>query len=183
MTEQKQTLNPIEIDITRLPSKGHLVKFKATDRERHQVSDAFGLVALDSLEAELRLTRWRREGVAVKGWLRASLVQSCVVSLKPVHQQIDEEVSMLFVPDGSPLARPDIDAHGEMLIDPEGAEIPDTFTGSHIMVSEVILESLNLAIDPHPRLPGVHISAEYNRSDEEEEKPPSPFEVLSALKK
>jgi uncharacterized metal-binding protein YceD (DUF177 family) len=90
---------------------------------------------------------------------------------------------MLFVPEGSPFARPKIDAHGEMLIDPEGAELPDTFNGSHIMVSDVIIESLTLALDPHPRLPDVHISDEYASEDQDEDQPPSPFAVLSALKK
>ncbi len=183
MNEKTQMLTPIKVEISRLPSKGHLVKFAATKSERHQLCNAYGVVTLESLEAELRLTRWRREGVAVRGWLRASLVQSCVVSQKPVQQEIDEEVSMLFVPEGSPLARPDIDASGEMMIDPEGAELPETFVGSHIMVSDVILESLALAIDPHPRLPGVHLSDQYSDKDEDGEKPPSPFAVLGALKK
>ncbi len=176
-------LEPIEIDVTRLPSKGHLVKFSATEKECQAICRGFDLLAVESLSAELRLTRWRRTGVAVKGALKAKIIQPCVISLEPVEQTIDEDISVIYVPEGSPLARPEINDSGEMLLDPEGDDIPDTFNGTHVIISEVILEALALAIDPHPRRPGVHLSEEYSNDEIEDEKPVSPFAVLSQLKK
>ena len=183
MQETIAPLDPIEIDVTRLPAKGRRVKFEASDKEMQAISSSFGLLKVEALSAELHITTWRRDGVKIEGTLLAKIEQSCVVSLKPVSQTINEDISLIYVRKGSKFAKPELDANGELLLDPDGAELPDTFDGTTIDISQLMLEVFALAIDPHPRAEGVSMDEIY-QSDEEnaDERPPSPFAVLAKLK-
>jgi hypothetical protein len=58
--------------------------------------------------------------VKVEGRVEALIVQECVVTLDPVEEGIDEEVSALFLPEGSKLALPQRSAEGEIILDAEG---------------------------------------------------------------
>ena len=176
-------LNPIEIDVARLPSKGHRGKVDATAQELAAIRTAFELITIDNLHAELLLTRWHRDGVMISGTVSASLSQPCVVTLEPVPQEFSETVEQKFVPEGSPLARPRLDADGEMIIDPDGEDLPDTFTGTTIDVSNVIIEAFSLALDPFPRLPSARLDDRFQPDEGDGAKPESPFMVLKQLKK
>ncbi len=175
-------LPPMEVDVSRLPSKGRTQKFTASDEERQKLCGAFGLLSLDLLQADIRIAPWRRGGIELKGQVIARLTQPCVVTLEPVQQNIDEEVSTVFLPEGSPLARPKIDKDGEMVIDPEGADLPETFSGTVINVSDVIVEVLALAIDPHPRCADATLATDYTEITVDEQPRQSPFAVLGILK-
>ncbi len=175
-------LDRLEVDVSRLPQKGRLVKFHASEQELLALSKHFSLVAIDFLDSELLLKRWRRNGVVVRGVVSAKITQRCVVSLEPVDQEIEEDIDILFVEENSPFARPQIDTNGELVLDPEGNDLPEIFYNDIIRIDEVILEALALAIEPHPRLPGVEISAEFTSGIEDGERPESPFAVLDQLK-
>ncbi len=179
---KQHLLEPLEFDVQRLPEKGRTIKFSASSTEKQKIRKEFELLSLDFLNAELKLTRWRRDGIAVKGRIAASLELPCVVSLEPVRQDIDDYLEVLFVKEGSPLAGLNVDANGEIILDPEGKELPETFSGETIRLDEVILEALTLAIDPFPRLPGVEIPEAKISNDDEADQPPSPFAVLAQLK-
>lgn len=182
MKTQENLLEPLDVDISRLPAKGRNIKFSVSDNERENICGAFGLSSLDNLQASILLKPWRKGGVEATGNIMANLSQPCVVTLEPVVQIIDEEVSAVFLPEGSPLAKPKIDKDGEMVIDPEGADLPETFAGTIINVSDIIVEYLTLAIEPHPRAPGAELPETDADNDEDDERPPSPFAVLAQLK-
>ncbi|MBU4530032.1 MAG: DUF177 domain-containing protein [Hoeflea sp.] len=135
-----------------------------------------------SFEAEVVLGRWKRDGVRVKGHVSVSIVQDCVVTLDPVEQQIEEDFEAIFLPENSRLAKRVQDGTAEMVLDPEGPDLPETFTGDSIDVGTVAAEFAALAIDPYPRKQGV----DYNdriESDPATDKKPSPFAVLQGLKR
>ena len=183
MQETKPPLDPIEIDVTRLPAKGRRVKFEASDKEMQAIASSFGLLKVEAFSAELRITTWRRDGAKIEGTLTAEIEQSCVVSFTPVPHTIKEDISLIYVQEGSPFAKPELDANGELLLDPDGADLPDTFDGTTIDISQIMLEVFALAVDPHPRAEGVSMEEIY-KSDEEnaDDRPPSPFAVLAQLK-
>ena len=94
-------------------------------------------------------------GVRVKGHVSVSIVQDCVVTLDPVEQQIEEDFEAIFLPENSRLAKRVQDGSAELVLDPEGPDLPETFTGDSIDVGAVAAEFAALAIDPYPRKQGV----------------------------
>ena len=182
MQEINSPLDPNEIDVTRLPSKGRRVKYEASDKEMQAIASSFGLLKVEAFSAELHITTWRRDGAKVEGALFAKIEQSCVVSLTSVSQTIKEDISLIYVPEGSKFAKPELDANGELLLDPDGADLPDTFDGTTIDISQLMLEVFALAVDPHPRAEGVSMDEVYQSNENADDKPPSPFAVLAKLK-
>ncbi len=65
-----------------------------------------------------------KDGVKVFGELRGRVTQACVVTLEPVESEIFEEIDQIFVPEGSALARMPANDEGEMIVDPDGPDLP-----------------------------------------------------------
>ncbi|MCM2292127.1 DUF177 domain-containing protein [Allorhizobium sp. BGMRC 0089] len=133
------------------------------------------------LKADLHVARWKKDGVRIKGEVKAEIEQACVVTLEPVRTMIDERVEQVFVPEGSKLARIVLDGNGEMVLDPEGPDIPDLFNGDTIDAGALVCEFAALAIDPYPRKPGVEFTGPKEESDNVIR--PSPFAALKDWKK
>src|SRR5690606_9865191 len=122
----------------------------------------------------------KRSGVRVAGRVTADLQQACIVTLDPVAGQIDETFEALFVPEGSRLAKPRLSSEGEMLLDAEGADAPETFTGDSIDVGELAEEFFVLGIDPYPRKGGAVLEPD---ADEPDASRPAAFDKLAELRK
>jgi len=182
MQDQASPLNPIEIDVARLPTKGRHMKISVSAEEISALVKSFSLSDVTDFKAELHISRWRRDGVNVEGELKAKITQPCVVTLEPVTQIISEDIAHILVPEGSPFAKPKLDDSGELVLDPEGADLPDTFEGTVIDLSRILLEVFALVIDPHPRAEGVSLDDIYKSKNDEDEAPLSPFAVLAQLK-
>ena len=96
--------------------------------EREALAQTHGLLSVDSFLAELDLKRWRKDGVRIRGTVKARIVQECIVTLEPVPSELDVAVDAVFLPEGSRLARP-LDDDGAMIVDPDGPDLPETFEG------------------------------------------------------
>lgn len=141
-----------EVHVARLPQKGLPVVVEADEAQRKALAAAHGLFTVESYRAEMLVTAWKRSGVKVSGRVVADITQSCVVTLEPVAARIDEAVEGVFLPQDSKLAR--FDQNGEMLLDAEGPDSPEIFTGDTIDVGALAEEFFGLAIDPYPRKAG-----------------------------
>lgn len=167
------------VNVLRLPASGMPVKFEADDEQKTALAASHDLVEVKTLRADLLVARWKRDGVEVTGSVKASIVQSCGVSLEPVDAVVDADVHALFVPEGSRLARPDVLEGGEMLLDAEGEDGPEPFSGDTIDVGALAEEFFALGIDPYPRKAGVGPSPVTDESGE----PRGPlYEKLKGLK-
>ncbi|MCP8895634.1 DUF177 domain-containing protein [Shinella daejeonensis] len=163
--------NPVEVTIA------------ADAEERAGLAALWNILEVKALSASFQLQRWKRDGVRLKGRVSADIVQACVVTLEPVDAHIDEAVEVVFVPEGSRLARmPAAIESGEMLLDPEGPDAPESFSGDSIDVGAVAAEHVALAIDPYPRKVDVTFSG-HIESTEKDDRKPSPFAVLKDWKK
>jgi len=172
------------VSVQHLPQKGVTVTIKADERERAALARDHGLEAVKSFEATFQVMPWKKQGVKVRGRIDAEIVQACVVTLEPLDATIAEEVETVFVPEHSRLARIRLDESGEMLIDAEGPDMPETFSGDHIDIGAVAEEFFELAIDPYPRKPGLPDQILPPESmDTAVEKPVSPFAKLADWKK
>ena len=180
---QKSTTLPLShfVSVSRLPQKGMPVKIIASEAERAALAKAHGLEAVKAFVAELRVAKWRAEGVKVSGIINADIVQTCSITLEPLDARVEEEVEAVFVPENSRLAKPKFDDDGELILDAEGPDAPETFTGDTIDIGALADEFFELGIDPYPRKPGAELPA----AGEGEEVQPakvSPFAKLAALK-
>lgn len=142
---------------------------------RERIAQALGLDALLSLQAEMRVSPWL-DGAQIDGRWRARVRQTCGVTLEPFESDLDGEVHLRALPEGSAaLGGPD-EAGGELDLDPEADDPPDVLADDRIDLGAYVVEDLSLAIDPFPRKPG----AEFQAPEQPGE--PSPFAVLAKLK-
>ena len=159
------------VNILRLPQKGLPVKIVADADQRAALAKAHGLLDVRSFEAEIFVSTWKRNGLKVTGQVDAVIDQECVVTLEPLEARISEEFSQVFLPEDSKLAREGFHVGGEILLDAEGPDSPEPFSGDVIDVGALAEEFFGLAIDPYPRKPGVELEAETGGDDEESSGP------------
>ena len=126
----------------------------ATDKQRDELAAIHGLQEVARYDAELLVAKWKRNGVRVTGQVKADFVQNCVVTLEPIQVHIAEDIDSLFLPEDSKLGRLGFEGGGEIVLDAEGDDSPETFAGDAIDVGALAEQFFALAIDPYPRKPG-----------------------------
>jgi hypothetical protein len=148
---------------------------EADAETRERIAKALHLDELLGLEAEIRVSPWL-DGVEIGGRWRARVRQTCGVSLEPFDSDLEGELHVRALPEGSAaLGGPD-EAGGELDLDPESEDPPDVLPDDRIDLGAYVVEDLSLAIDPFPRKPGVEFQAPEQPGE------PSPFAVLAKLK-
>lgn len=169
------------VSVMRLPQNGMPIRFEPSDEERLALAAFLRIVEIPELSADLLVRKWKRDGVEVVGRLTGVLVQESVVTLEPLPQSIDETIEAIFVPEGSKLARIAPESDGELHIDPNGDDIPETFRGDRIDLGVYLCEAVALALEPYPREDGAEFE-EYDTDPRPDEGKVSPFAALSKLK-
>ncbi|MGE0503106.1 MAG: DUF177 domain-containing protein [Rhizobiaceae bacterium] len=153
--------SPVSFDahVLRLPRDGLPVVIEADEKQRAALAKSHGLLSVESWIADLTVTSSKRHGVRIEGRVVARITQACVVTLDDLATTIDEEVSASFYPEESRIGRDGFSTGGEMVLDPEGDDAPETFSGSTIDVGAVAEQFFALAIDPYPRKTGAELIA------------------------
>jgi uncharacterized metal-binding protein YceD (DUF177 family) len=154
------------VDVNRLPSGGGVYDLAATLAERAALARRFDLLALDRLEAQVRLTPLPGGLLRLSATLSVDLVQACVVTLEPVRAHIDDRFSLLF--------RPGVDEKTVVLSD--AAELIEPLPAGVLDVGEAVAQQLSLVLDPFPRAPGA-------TAESPGEVLASPFAALAKWKK
>ena len=158
-----------------MPAAGRELALTVDRPEREAVASRLGVTAVERLQVKLSAVRFRG-GFRVTGRLTALIVQPSVISLEPVTQEIDEPVDRVFLPGGEkPYAGP---ADAEIFVDLEGDDLPDHFEGNEADLTEMIVETLALAVDPYPKSEDESLGAVGDEDAEEE----LPFAGLKILK-
>lgn len=166
------------VEAASLPATGIDLTVEASGDQRTALAEAYELVAVNGLSATATVTPGRRGSLVVDGRVTADIVQSCVVSLEPVAQHIDERFSVRFVPADSPeaiLPKPG----AEVVVDAAQADPPEIMEGSGIDAGALVEEVFALAIDPYPRAPGAALPADLVEPPQKGEA--SPFAVLARV--
>ncbi|MDX8446630.1 YceD family protein [Mesorhizobium captivum] len=156
-------------NVARLPHKGLPVVIEADERLRAALAAEYDLLSVESYRAELLVASWKRNGVKVSGRVEADITQACIVTLDPVAAHIDEPVEALLLPEQSKLGREGFEGGGEIVLDADGPDSPETFSGDTIDVGALAEQFFGLAIDPYPRKPGASLDAEADDQPEESE--------------
>jgi uncharacterized metal-binding protein YceD (DUF177 family) len=184
----REAASPIsqKINVLKLPAKGLNVKIEPDADALAALAEAMDVLSISAFSAKLNIKRWHKDGVRVSGPLSAVLHQQCVITLKPVEEVINEEINAVFVPETSKLAKPDVSGEAnELLIDPEGDDVPEVFQSPFLDVGEITAEFFALEINPYPRIDGAEEEAKKFAEDSNpdgDDAKENPFAALAALK-
>ncbi|MEM1198076.1 MAG: DUF177 domain-containing protein [Pseudomonadota bacterium] len=132
----------------------------------------YGVDTLSAVSAHLTLSAQPEGAVKVSGTVKAALRQTCIISLEPVDETIEEALSVLYLPAG--LDEPGDD--GDFELDYEA------FDGQTIDLGELTAQQIAGAINPYPRRAGVEFGNQAQLGDNTSEERDNPFAVLQALK-
>jgi hypothetical protein len=175
----KDKANPwsVPVVVAQIPDTGLHREFAANPNQRRAIADLGGLRDVQSANASLDLTLMRQGRVHVVGRVTARVGQTCVVTLDPIENDIDEAIDLIFAPPEQIPALADlVDDAAES--DAEIPDPPEPIEGGVIDLGRLATDSLFLGIDPHPRKPDAVFSAPAVPDDPEDH----PFAALKALK-
>ena len=113
----------------------------------------------------------------VAGRVRARIGQTCVVTLDPIENDIDEAIDLIFAPpEQIPELADLVDEAAES--DGEIPDPPEPIENGVIDLGRLATDALFLAIDPYPRKPDAVFEPPVEAADPEDH----PFAALKALK-
>ena len=135
---------------------------------RARIVKALDLASLDPFTAELELAP-SAAGWRLSGRVRASLAQTCGITLEPLPLEIDAPFSLT-------LAEAVEEEDADEIVITLDDESPDLIENGQIDLGQYAVEQLALQLDPFPRKPG----AEFVQPPEPAEI--SPFAVLKQLR-
>src|SRR5580693_2917170 len=166
----------VPVVVAQIPDTGLHREIEADRATRDAMADVSGLREILSASASLDLTPEKAGRVRVAGWVRARVGQTCVVSLDPIENDIDEAIDLIFAPpDQIPELADLVDDAAES--DTEIPDPPEPIENGVIDLGRVATDALFLAVDPYPRKPDVVFEPPVVAADPEDH----PFAALKAL--
>jgi uncharacterized metal-binding protein YceD (DUF177 family) len=159
-----------------IPERGLHRELDADEAQRNAMAEAAGLRGVLSAHATLDVTAGKDGRFYVTGRVRARIAQTCVVTLDPIENDIDEPIDLIFAP---PEQIPQLaDLVDETEADNNEADPPEPIINGIIDLGRLATDALFLGIDPYPRKPDAVFAPEVTPPDPEDH----PFAALKALK-
>jgi hypothetical protein len=160
---------------------GQHVDLVADAAVRAAVARMAGLRDVLRLEASFDVTRHAADGLRVVGRVSATVGQTCVVTLEPLTNEVEENIDLVFAPPRSAAPKSDAPETPRQLQNVwpiEARSEPEPLIGGGVDLGALATEFLFLGLDAYPRKPGaVFQQPRDNRSEE------GPFAVLAQLTK
>src|ERR1700744_2770819 len=165
------------VPVAQIPDTGLHRELETDQTTRSAMAEAAGVREVISARASFDLARRSGGRVHVAGRLQARVGQTCVVTLDPIENDIDEEVDLTFAPSEQipEIAEP-LDDDGDEVV--QVADQPEPFTNGMIDIGRLATDMLYLAIDPYPRKAGAVFEPQVAHTDPEDH----PFAALKTLR-
>jgi Large ribosomal RNA subunit accumulation protein YceD len=163
------------VPVADIPEEGLRRELEASAVECEAIAAFAGLRELSRLGASFDLVHAGGGSVRVTGRIQASVGQTCVVTLEPLTNEIDEEVDVMFSSEPQPAAT----APAEDEDDGTAEDPPEPIINGMIDLGALATEFLMLGLDPYPRKAGVVFEPVIAPVDPADH----PFAALAALKK
>jgi hypothetical protein len=167
----------VPVAVAQIPDTGMHREFDTSPGERSALAELGGLREVLSANASLDLTPMRDGRVHVVGRVRARIGQTCVVTLAPIENDIDEAIDLIFAPPEQIPALADLVDDGAES-DAEIPDPPEPIVGGTIDLGRLATDALFLGVDPYPRKPDAVFDLPVVPDDPEDH----PFAALKALK-
>ena len=166
----------IPIVVVQIPDTGLHRDLEADQAVREAIAEVGGLREVLAASASLDVTPMSGGRFHVEGRVRARIGQTCVVTLDPIENEIDEPIDWIFAP---PEQIPEMADLVEEAAESE-VEIPDPpepIENGVIDLGRIATDALYLAVDPYPRKP----DAVFEPPVVPEDPADHPFAALKAL--
>jgi uncharacterized metal-binding protein YceD (DUF177 family) len=166
----------VPVVVAQIPVDGLHRAFEATETVRAAMAEMAGLRDIMSASASFDLKLNSGGRVHVTGQVRARIGQTCVVTLDPIENEIDELIDLMFAP---PEQIPSLSALVEEAAasDEEIPDPPEPIVNGVIDLGRLATDALFLAVDPYPRRP----DAVFELPAETIDPADHPFAALKAL--
>lgn len=164
----------VPLAISEVSEAGRHIDLVADAQARAAVAKLAGLAALPRLEASFDVTRRGRSGLHVVGRVSATVVQTCVVTLEPLENEVDEEIDVAFVP----AAASSVEDYNSGEVEVPLEDAPEPLVGNTVDLAAIATEFLILGLDPYPRKPDAVFEAPSVGDDSAH-----PFAALAEFKK
>ncbi len=175
----KSKLDPwrVPVPVAQIPETGLHRDIEASPVERAAMAEVGGLREILSANASLDVTPGGEGRFHVTGHVRARVGQTCVVTLDPIENEIDEEIDLIFAPpEQIPELSDLVDESAES--DVEIPDPPEPIVNGIIDLGRLATDALFLGVDPYPRRPDAVFEPPAEAADPEAH----PFAALKALK-
>jgi len=168
-------------NITRLKPAGEEVALSVDPDILAMIATAIGVEGVTKLDVVLNLKPWHKDGAVVRGNFKCDVVQTCVATLEAMDNHMHADFERYFIADrGGRNPEPEI-VDGELILDPVEDDFPDIISGEKINLWEIVIEELNLQVDPFPRsieaVPGLEASEDGSNQEPTQ----NPFANLKTL--
>lgn len=166
----------VPVTVAQIPDTGLHRDIEAGPATRDAMAAAAGLREILSASASLDVTPIGGGRVHVSGRVRARIGQTCVVTLDPIENDIDEPIDLIFAP---PEQIPELaDLVNEAAeSDTEIPDPPEPIVNGVIDLGRLATDALFLGVDPYPRKPDAVFEPPVVAADPEDH----PFAALKAL--
>ena len=128
------------------------VIIEADERERAALAERFGVVAVNSLNAEITLDLCSK-GVRAEGTMQAEITQACAVSSEEFSVVIEELIVLRFIEEGTVQLTPSEDDEIDFDLTADDCDEIE-YAGDSFDLGEAVAQTLGLAIDPYAEGPG-----------------------------
>ena len=162
--------------VAQLPDTGLHRDIEADPAARASMADVGGLREVLSASASLDVTPQSGGRIHVTGHVRARIGQTCVVTLDPIENEIDEPIDLVFAPpEQIPQLSDLVDDAAES--DVEIPDPPEPIVNGVIDLGRLVTDAVFLAVDPYPRRPDAVFEPLIEAADPMDH----PFAALKAL--
>ncbi len=136
------------INVERLGRDPIVFDISASEEECANLAQRLSIVEMLGLVVSGSLSRKSDKSlIELTGSVKADVVQSCVVSLEPVAQKIEEKFAVCYTFDKEDINVEDVDYVASL----EEDDLPEFISDGRIDVVQAIVEQIALAMDPYPR--------------------------------
>ena len=165
------------VTVAQIPEIGLSRELVADQTTRETMARIASLREIFSARATFDVKPESGGKVHVTGKLNARIGQTCVVTLDPIENEIEEVIDLMFAPSDQIVERADREEEeGESGIEAEHQLEP--IENGVIDLGRLATDILYLAIDPYPRKPGAVFEPHIKSDDPEDH----PFASLKDLK-
>jgi uncharacterized metal-binding protein YceD (DUF177 family) len=167
----------VPVMVAQIPDTGLHRDVEADAAARKAIAELAGLREILSARASFDVTPESGGRFQVTGHVTARVGQTCVVTLDPIENNIDEPIDLTFAPPEQIPALADL-VDDDVESDVEIPDPPEPIIGGAIDLGRLATDALLLGIDPYPRKPGAAFEPQVTAADPEDH----PFAALKALK-
>jgi hypothetical protein len=163
------------LNLSDVPDSGYETDIVARPDDLKRLAEWAGVDEVSRLSGHVLVRPQSRTRYLLETDFEADIVQSCVVTLAPVHTHIERQFSRTLHLD------PGLSGIGEKggQVPPASVdeEAPDEIDSTRFDLAGPLREEFALAIDPYPRAPGVEFEP-----PGDPDQPDSPFAILDKLR-